>query len=520
MTKLVSDRILIFAAGVITLVVFVSVLAVFGGILSSKEEYLRHFFKFLFGKYIKFTFIVVFFVCLITLFLGSTLSFLTAKFSFFGSKILDVMLMLPLAIPSYILAFIYVGIMDYGSNFENFFGFRVNFFNIHGVIFIIALSLYPYVYLFGRAAFKAQGNVAFDVGKILGLNKFQIFYKISFKLARPALVSGLSLVLMETLSDYGTAAYLGIDTFSAGIFKLWFDLNDLGSASILSSFLVIFVLSFMVCEHKFANKKSYSLNNDTSAKYVKIKLNGIWNFLAFFYCFLVAFLGFIMPFIWLSYWGLLSKDLFNVEFYQMAFNSMKVALICAFLITIVAFFLNFAARVAKSSKTKLFILKFSSIGYAMPGAVIGVSLILIFSMIAKVFDVALLGFSLSVLICGYIVRFLATSILSFESGYRKISQNIDDAIKVMRVGKFQLLKIHINQLKHFFTVSFIIVFVDIIKELPLSLILRPFDFETLSIRAFFYATDERIYASALPSLLIVLMSLLALIYVELRRNNA
>lgn len=521
MMKSASDKIIVFLAGAIALAVFLSVFVVYTHIFSGDESLLRHFFVNLFPRYIKDTFILSISVCAISIILGCTLAYLIVNFDFFGNRFFNIALMLPFAIPAYIFAFIYVGIMDYNGVFQTLFGFRIDFFNMGGAIFMLSISFYPYVYLFARASFQSEGKLIFDVGKILGLSKFKIFSRLAIFISRPAIVAGVLLVMMETLSDYGTAAYLGIDTFSAGIFKLWFDMNDLSSASVLSAILILVVFVLLIVENRNSRAKNYSVNSDTSTLRKKTPLKGIFGFLAFFYCFLVSVLGFIMPFLWLAYWALTSDRLFESEFYVMAFHSLKVSVIAALIITFVAFFLNYGARIAKSSWVKTIILKFSSIGYAMPGAAIGVSLMMVFMGIANLLDVQLLGTSMIVLVTGYLVRYLATAVLSLESGYSKLHKNLDDVSSVMNIGNLRLaFLVHIPLLKHFFTLSFIIVFVDTIKELPLSLILRPFDFETLSIRAFFYATDERVYDACLPAFFIVFISFLAILWIEIRRNNA
>lgn len=520
MTKPVLDRLIISFAGALALAIFVCILVVFVNVFNSDIELLRHFFTYLFARYIKDTAIVTLSVCAISLVLGSSLAFLVANFSFFASRILGVLLMLPLAIPAYILAFIYVGIMDYDGIFMQIFGFRFDIFNIKGAILVLSLSLYPYVYMFARANFLSESRQLFDVAHTLGMSKFKAFYKIAIFIARPAIMSGLMLVLMECLSDYGTAAYFGIDTFSAGIFRLWFDLRDLGSASILSSMLILIIFAIMFFEYKSTQKKRYSLKSNSSTSMIKFKLTGVKSALAFLYCAFVALAGFVAPFCWLAYWGLQSELLSDPDFYLLAYNSLKVAALSALIITAVAFFLNYAARLARSGVAKLVILKCSSIGYAMPGAVIGLSMMIVFVWLGEILKTPLLSTSLSVLMVGYLVRYLATSVLSIESGYHKLHKSIDEAAEVMGLSRWRLALLHAPLLRHFFILSFIVVFVDVVKELPLSLILRPFDFETLSIRAFFYATDERIYHAALPALFIVLISLFALLYIELNKKRA
>lgn len=519
MMKSALDSLTLTTAGVIALAVLLGILAVFISTFTADTSLLGHFFTYLFPRYIKDTAIVTLSVCILCAFIGSTLAFLVANFDFLFSRTISILLMLPLAIPAYILAFIYVGIMDYDGIFKQIFGFRFDIFNIYGAILVLTLSLYPYVYMFARASFASEAKTIFDVAYVMRLSRWQTFWRISIFITRPAIISGLMLVLMETLSDYGTAAYFGIDTFSAGIFKLWFDLRDLGSASILASILVFIVFLIMLAEYKAAHAKKYSLRSDSGANMKKIKLRGLAGFMAFVYCIIFAFLGFIMPFIWLFYWGLHSDHIFSLDFYKLALNSLSVALISAIIITLVAFFLNFACRLTNLNLIKIFILKCSSVGYAMPGAVIGVSMMLCATWVANIFDIRLLGISLSVLIVGYLIRYLATSVLSFESGYHKIHSSIDESSKIMKLPLWKLATLHLPLLRHFFILSLIVVFVDIVKELPLSLILRPFDFETLSIRAFFYATDERIYDAALPALLIVSISLIALLYIELRRDR-
>lgn len=344
---------------------------------SSIKENLSHFFNYLFLKFIKDTFIISVGVLCLSLILGVSSAYLIANYDFYFCKILEKLLILPLAIPAYILAFVYMGIMDFQGFFHENFGFRIDFFNHYGVIFVLGISLYPYIYLFAKTAFKSEAKEAYEVAKIMKYSEFRIFTRVALLSARPAIFSGALLVLMETLSDYGASAYLGVDTFSAGIFKLWYDLNDSYSSSVLSSILMLFV------------------------------------------------------------------------------------------------FLD------------------------------------------KIFHISLLGNSLIVLVFAYIIRFLASAIYSLEGGYNKIHLNIDEASLNLRASYFILFfKIHTPLMKHFLFLAFIIVFIDTIKELPLSRILAPFGFETLSVKAFWFASDERIYDAALPSLFIVFLSLIVVIWMD------
>ncbi|MCX2683078.1 iron ABC transporter permease [Campylobacter sp. MIT 21-1685] len=483
--------------------------------LTSIKDNLHHFFTYLFIRFIKDTFLVVFGVLFCSLILGVSCAYLVAQFEFCGSRLLEKLLVLPLAIPAYILAFIYVGIMDYQSIFYEIFGFRVDFFNIYGAIFVLSISLFPYVYMFAKTAFKSEAVQLLEVAKTFGYSEFQIFFKVAIKSAKPAILSGLMLVFMETLSDYGASAYYGVDTFSAGIFKLWYDLGDPYSAAVLSGFLMVFVFIVMYIEYLYKVKQKYSFNQNLKVFIQKRTLSKVKSFFAFFYCFCIALLGFILPFLWLLYWGLQDAKIFESEFYSTLFKTLMLAAISAVIITIVAYFLSFVARISKHKFFSVVLLKTSSLGYAIPGAAIGVSVMIVFTLLGDMLDTALLGHSLLVLLFAYMIRFVATALYSLEGGYSKIHTQSDEVSLFIKPSfKTLFFSIHTPLLKHFLWLSFIIVFIDTIKELPLSRMLTPFGFETLGVKAFWYASDERIYDAALPSLCIVLLSLLAVVWIQ------
>ncbi|MDX2323483.1 ABC transporter permease [Campylobacter hepaticus] len=484
---------------------------------------LEHFFNYLFLKFVKDTFIITIGVLFLSLVLGISSAYLIANYDFYFCKILEKLLILPLAIPAYILAFVYVGIMDFQGFFHENFGFRINFFNHYGVIFVLGISLYPYIYLFAKTAFKSEAIEAYEVAKIMNYSEFRIFTRVALLSARPAIISGALLVLMETLSDYGASAYLGVDTFSAGIFKLWYDLNDSYSSSVLSGILMLFVFLIIYIDYYYKNKYHYSFNQNLVLFLKKRNLNRTKQILCSFYCFMIALLGFILPFIWLVYWGLKDTKLFELEFYMISLQTIVLALITALITSCLAYFLMFSSRIIKNHFFNLFILKISSLGYSIPAAVLGISMIILFISLDKIFHITLLGNSLFVLIFAYIIRFLASAIYSLEGGYNKIHLNVDEASLNLRPNYLVLfLKIHTPLMKHFLFLAFIIVFIDTIKELPLSRILAPFGFETLSVKAFWFASDERIYDAALPSLLIVLLSLIVVIWIDkiTRKDNA
>lgn len=498
----------------IALLILAPIASIFFEISFGDYSSLNHFFEYLFLRYAEGTLYVSLGVLSLSIVIAVVSAWLVANYKFLFSNFFEYALMLPLAIPAYIFSFCYVGIMDYNGYFHKIFGFRVEFMNIYGAIFVLAMSLFPYIYMFAKTSFKTQSATLFDVCKIYKLSQISIFFKVAIFISRPAIIGGAMLVLMETLSDYGTSAYYGVQTFSAGIFKLWFNMGDSYSASFLAALLMIFVFVIMILEHINKNSRIYSFNTHNISKFSeKIELSRIGKIFAFLWCLTIFCLSFLFPFIWLVYWSIMTLDDFKFEFITMALNSFLMAAVSAVLITAVSFFLVFATRVIKNKKLNTFLLKSTSLGYALPGASIGLCIMVVFGFFDRNFSTTFLASGFFVMIFGYVVRFLATSIYAVESGYSKISTNIDDASLLLNRSKFTLFfKVHFPLLRHFFFLSLIVVFIDIIKELPLSLILRPLGFETLSIRAFFYATDERLYAAALPSLLIVLLSLVAVIW--------
>lgn len=483
------------------------------------KDNLSHFFNFLFLKFIKDTFIVGFFVVLFTLLIGVSCAYLVANFNFYFDGILEKILILPLAIPAYILAFVYVGIMEFDGFFYDFFGFRVDFFNIYGVIFVLSISLYPYVYLFAKTAFQTEAKIVFELAKMAHYSEWKFFYRFSFVIAKPAILASIMLVLMESLSDYGASAYLGVDTFSAGIFKLWYDLNDLYSSSVLCAFLMSFIFLLMYLEYRYKIQKKTSFNHNLNAMLIKRSLGRYGKIFASLYCFVVACLGFILPLIWLLYWGVQDAKLWQGDFYVLVFKSFFLAAFSACIIVIIACFLSFVARICHP-RFSLWLLKCSSLGYAIPGAAIGISVMIVFIFLAQFTGMQLLWEGFFMLIFAYLVRFLATALYSFESAYSKIHHQLDETSLHLRPSYFILFfKLHFPLLKYYFFLAFIVVFIDILKELPLSRMLAPFGFESLSVKAFWYASDERIYDAALPSLFIVLLSLGVLLFI-VRKNNA
>ena len=342
-------------------------------------------------------------------------------------------------------------------------------------------------------------------------------------ISRPALVAGITLVIMETLADFGVASYLGINTLSVGIYKAWFGFDDLQSSARISVVLLIFTLSVILIEKYLRRNKKENYTSVGQHADVNSLFNSKITFPVFFLC-VIVFLSFMVPIFWLI--TNISLQSFNTvnEVFFAAFNSFKVAFIGAFAIISFAIFIIFTKRFFKINILS-FIINFSKIGYAAPGIVIAIGVIspLIFvdKQINQVFsyfekDIGLiLSGSIAILIFAYLVRFLSVAFNPIESGLEKISKKIDYAALNLGANKKTLLfKIHLPLIISSCLIAFLLIFIDILKELPITLILRPFNYNTLSVLTFEYASSEQLAQAALPALLITIIGLLPLIFIN------
>ncbi len=460
---------------------------------------------------------------LLSLIFGSLSAYITSFYKFRFSSFLEWALVLPLAYPAYIAAYMYGGILGTGGSFTNFLNetFNISYqnlwfldvFSLGGAIFVISSVLYPYVYLSLKASLKQMSGSNIDALKIHGYSDFAMFFKI-LPSQRLALVAGVSLVMMEAMSDYGLVSYFGVSSFVAGIFRTWFGMGDLQTAAKLASTLMFFVFVLLFLESYQRRKISYAPLSKGFRPIEKTKLTGLKAFWAFLICSIPLSCGFLIPSYKMIEWFLLTyADVLDQEFISLCYNTFKLALVASLFTSIVGFFLVFINRLLNSQLSSIS-LQTSKLGYAVPGAVIGVGILSLLGFLsdtAESFGLAHLfvGGSFLALIYGYAVRFLAVSCTNFESGYKNINKSYQEAGQVLGYTNFQILrKIDFPLLKSTYGTSLIIVFVEVLKELPLTLILRPFNFETLSTKALEFSTQEMILETSVPSMLIVLLSLI------------
>ena len=511
------------------------VILVLSSLFNGYSDNWFHLYNYVLSEYIINSIFLILGVSFFVVLIGVLSSWLVTNFDFFGKSFFEWALILPLAVPPYILAYTFTEIFDtYGSAntlLSNIFLFdeKKVFFpsvrNIYGAIAVFSFTLYPYVYLVSRMAFVNQSISIIEAGRILGLSRVGAFFKLSIPLIRPAIFAGLALVIMETLSDFGAVEHFAIATFTTGIFRTWYGMYDLNTAMQLASLLLIFVTIFLVFERLSRKKAAFVSSNSLYKKHKVMKLKGSYSFFAMLFCLIPVFIGFILPIIELINWTINYKlDFFNRDFLKSAFNSLLLALIAAFLCTMIAFLINFTARY-QGNKLLSFLSSTLMLGYAVPGLILAIGITQLLTIIDNSFnlftiDIVLTG-SLIGLIIAYIIKSYALSNSTIQSGFQRISNSLDDISKTLNISGIKLMyKIHFPLLRTGLLTSILLVGSEVIKELPATLILRPFNFETLAVSAYNYASEERMYEAAAPSIAIVIVGLLPIIILSRMIKNS
>ncbi len=511
------------------------VILVLSSLFNGYSDNWFHLYNYVLSEYIINSIFLILGVSFFVVLIGVLSSWLVTNYDFFGKSFFEWALILPLAVPPYILAYTFTEIFDtYGSAntlLSNIFLFdeKKVFFpsvrNIYGATAVFSFTLYPYVYLVSRMAFVNQSISIIEAGRILGLSRVGAFFKLSIPLIRPAIFAGLALVIMETLSDFGAVEHFAIATFTTGIFRTWYGMYDLNTAMQLASLLLIFVTIFLVFERLSRKKAAFVSSNSLYKKHKVMKLKGSYSFFAMLFCLIPVFFGFILPIIELINWTINYKlDFFNRDFLKSAFNSLLLALIAAFLCTMIAFLINFTARY-QGNKLLSFLSSTLMLGYAVPGLILAIGITQLLTIIDNSFnlftiDIVLTG-SLIGLIIAYIIKSYALSNSTIESGFQRISNSLDDISKTLNISGIKLMyKIHFPLLRTGLLTSILLVGSEVIKELPATLILRPFNFETLAVSAYNYASEERMYEAAAPSIAIVIVGLLPIIILSRMIKNS
>ena len=472
----------------------------------------------------------------ISLILGVIPAWLITMYKFPMSRYLEWALQLPMSMPAYIIAYSYTGAFDASGPIQEAirdltgWGYNDYWFpevrSLGGAVAMLSFVLYPYIYLLSRASFIEQSVCVLEVSRTLGCSSVGAFRRVALPLARPAIMVGLSLVLMETLADYGTVQYFGVSAFTTGIFRTWFGMDNSLVASQLSALLLLFVIVFIYLERRSRKQLTYHHTSNRYSPLLKHKLKGAHALFAFLTCFIPLLLGFIIPAGFLFDWAIETySGLFDKNFYILLLNTMMLAFITALLALSIALFLGYVNR-NSCSVINRFLVRFVSMGYAIPGTVVAVGVLIPFVWIDNRLDEFLrLHFSISsgllisgtlfILVFAYLVRFLAVSINTVEAALGKIKPEMDEIAKTNGLSQTGIVKkIHMPIMKGSLLTALLLVFVEVLKELPATLILRPFNFNTLAVRTYELANEERLADAAIPALAIVLIGIIPVIMIS------
>ena len=468
-----------------------------------------------------------------TALIGTLTAWLVTAYRFTGSQTLEIALAFPLAFPAYVVAYAYTVFLDHPGPVQtllrNVTGWQGTDYwfpdirSLGGATLMFVFVLYPYVYLLARAAFLRQSAGAFQAARTLGASPVRAFLSVSAPMARPAVAAGVALVLMETMADFGTVAHFGVQTFATAIYQSWFSFGDRAAAAQLSLCLLLVVLALLATERQQRSKISRFSRGRHEVRMAQMPLKSWRAAFAFAICFAPVLFGFILPVVLLLQLALTSdQSLLSPRYLGFIGNSLKLAAMAATLTICVALFLGFAKRFMPSRLTR-FGFDLAGVGYAVPGGVIAIGLLVPFAAFDNALDAWLrLNFDVSsgllftgsaiLLVIAYLVRFLSPALGAFETGMGTIKPNMDKAARTLGSNTSQIItRLHLPLLSTSLMTGALIVFVDVMKELPATLILRPFNYDTLAVQAYRLASDERLADAAVPSLIIVAFGLLPVI---------
>jgi len=481
------------------------------------------------------------FVVLLTVIFGTLSAALITQTNVAGKAILRWLLILPLAMPAYLVAYLYTDLFDYAGPVQRTLRAWFNwqspndywFFDIRtlsGASIIIALVLYPYVYMLAKNAFEQQDQNLLKASRLLGMSAKQSFFNVALPLARPAIAVAASLVLMETLADFATVQYFAVNTLTTAIYDTWLGYSDLATANALASVLMLFILCAIIAEQR-ARSGQVHQSNRINKNQQAIILSSSAQVFASGFCWLLAIAGFILPFsllLVMAYDYSSSAQFFSLI--DSAINSVNIAFWSASLLVILSLLLALFKRLSKD-KWRTLPLQISGFGYAIPGTVLAMAMMSTFAPIdyaindfAKYFNLTPPGLVLSgtifAVIFAYIVRFSAIANGTIDSGIKQIPHSLDFAPASLGANLSTMLKrIHLPLLTSSVWVAWLLVFVEAMKELPAVLLLRPFNFETLSTQIYQLISDEMLEQGALGAILIVLLGLLPIIWLNKNNDN-
>lgn len=506
---------------------------VFSSLLFPQFEVWKHLASTVLSDYVINSLLLAFGVGALVISIGTPLAWCIAKYEFIGRKQLQWMILLPMAMPAYIIAYTYTGMLDFAGpiqtalrgEFDWQYGdyYFPEIRSLPGAIIMLSLVLYPYVYMLARTAFREQPRTLEEVSKSAGVSSIQHYFRVALPLARPAILMGMALAMMEAFADYGTVQYFGLSTFTTGIFRTWFGLGNGMAAAQLAALLTSFVVVLLFIEYFSRRKVRYYFQGQQRLKYERIVLSGRQSYCMSILCFLPVLLGFVLPVSQLLLWAIDTYSVqFNASYLSLLWNSFYLAAIAALTAVVLALLFAYGKRVDGSKPLRILV-SAVNLGYAVPGTVIAIGAMIMlswFDMRLNVVTECWFGVSVGLLLSGslfalvlvYTSRFIAVAMHNIETGLSRIKPSMDDAARSLGQKPFQVLqRIHLPLMKTSILSALLLVFVDVLKELPATLILRPFNFNTLAVKTFELASDERLADAALPALSIVIVGIFPVI---------
>ncbi len=514
---------------ILTIIIVIPIILVINHALGSETQVLTHLKETVLLEYITDTLILVFGVGFFTLILGVGSAYITTFYHFKFVNFFVFALALPFTIPTYIMGYIYSDIFGYFNYFHIFLqsmGIKeyFNILNINSVIVFMSLALYPYVYLIVKASFEKSKSALLNPALSLGSSRKKVFFKILLPLSRPAIVGSVALVVMETISEYGITEYYNVKNLTVAVFNTWFRLHDSHTAAYIALIAMLLVVIVLSIEKLSRGKTNYKIE-DSNASVKKHSLKGYKLYLAYFFISLPIIFGFIIPFIWIGVYSYeYAANIIDEEFLTTLTNSFISSSLSAFIIIILAFFIGYTSRIFPSMVNS-YLSKIISLGFTIPGAVVAIGTIMLFTdidkwLIENYFTKTLFfSGSLFALIFAYIVRFSIIGINTVESGFERISIDLNSASRSLGFNYFKtMLKVELPLMKNTLLFGFVLLFISAIKELPMTLVLRPFNHETLTTKTYVLANAQMIQEASIYALSIIIVSLIPLTIVMLKRK--
>src|SRR5690554_1021608 len=522
------------SATLITAIVAIPVLTVIFLAFFPDENIWPHLMSTTLPRYVKTTLKLMAGVGGITLIIGLASAWAVTMCEFPGRKFFEWATLLPFAVPAYVIAYVYTSLLDYAGPVQG--GLRSimgwqdasdywfpEIRSLWGATLMLGLVLYPYVYLLARAAFLEQSPSLFAVSRSLGHSALSTFFRVVLPIARPAVAVGLSLVLMEALNDFGTVDYFAVQTLTAGLFDTWMNLGNLGGASQIAMIMLTFVVILVTLERYSRRRQKQDSGRDSRAPIQRFVMSRPRQWICVGVCAAPILLGFVVPAVVLGHYAVIYfEQSWTAAFLKNATNSLTLSSAAALTTLVIGLILAYSRRLHDTRPMRT-LMRLSSLGYAMPGAVLAVGVIVPMAAFDNQVDTWMrdwFGVSTGLLLSGtafalvfaYTVRFLAVSAGSLESGLQKITPSMDMAARSLgRSTTATLLQVHLPMLRGTMLTAALVVFVDCMKELPATLILRPFNFDTLATHVYQYASDEMLGISALPALIIVVAGIVPII---------